>query len=203
MVTRKDLVIAVLVTFCLTATLFFINTTRSMSTAQYDPSLDINHDGKIDMKDMAPVAKAYGTSGDPTVNVNVTNWEVDSYHKYDLNIVVDIGNASEGNTEPVTFYIHNSYHGQGKIIYPFNVSNFYNYAVDGPLGDFPSSHVLVYYVNATGTPNVYIYKFAAQPSIGYTWIHGTYIQIIGLVDPFNVYPPIYWGDEMVFYTIPS
>jgi hypothetical protein len=74
MVSKKDLVIAVLVTFCLTATLFLINTTRSQTVGQYDSWLDVNHDGIINMKDLATVARAFGTSGDPTVNVNVTNW---------------------------------------------------------------------------------------------------------------------------------
>jgi hypothetical protein len=40
----------------------------------YDPQLDINHDGVIDMKDVGGVARSFSTSGDPTVPVNVTNW---------------------------------------------------------------------------------------------------------------------------------
>jgi hypothetical protein len=39
----------------------------------YDPMLDINHDGKIDMTDIGTDARAFLTSGDPTVPVNVTN----------------------------------------------------------------------------------------------------------------------------------
>lgn len=79
MATKKDLVIVVLITFCLTATLFLTRTTRSQVAGQYDPSLDINHDGTINMKDIGAEAKAFGTSGDPTLNVTVTN-----LHDYDI-----------------------------------------------------------------------------------------------------------------------
>jgi hypothetical protein len=71
---RKDLIIAVLATFCLTATIFLIIPIRSQTVGQYDPWLDINGDGKIDGKDIAMVARAFGTGGDPTRNVTVTNW---------------------------------------------------------------------------------------------------------------------------------
>lgn len=47
---------------------------RSQTAAQYDPWLDVNDDGKIDGKDIALPALIYGTAGDPTKNVNVTNW---------------------------------------------------------------------------------------------------------------------------------
>jgi hypothetical protein len=81
MTTKKDLVIAVLVTFCLAATLFLVNTTRSLTAGLYDPSLDINHDGTINIIDITLVAKAYRTSGDPTKNVTVLNLQdpPDSY----------------------------------------------------------------------------------------------------------------------------
>ena len=73
MAKKKDLVIAVLITFCLTAMLFSVRFTRSQAPGQYDPWLDINDDGKILIEDVAWVAKAFGTSGDPIRNVNVTN----------------------------------------------------------------------------------------------------------------------------------
>jgi hypothetical protein len=197
MVTKKDLFIAVLATFCLTATILMVIPIRS-SINSYDPWLDYNDDGKIGLSDLVSLANSYGTTGDPTKQVNVTNWEIDCYHKYSVNIVVDLGNASEGNTEPVTFYVHVTY--QEKSVIWVNGSNFYNYAVDGPLGAHPSAHVEVYYLNYTGTPGVF--KYVARPFLGYTWLHGTYIQLIGLIDPYNVHPPIYAGEEMVSYTIP-
>jgi chaperonin cofactor prefoldin len=65
MVRKRDLVIAVLITFCLTAMLFSVRFTRSQIPGQYDPWLDVNDDGKILIEDVAWVAKAFGASGDP------------------------------------------------------------------------------------------------------------------------------------------
>ena len=77
MVIKKDLVIAVLSTFCLTATLFMIMPTRSSSAErQYDPWSDYNDDGKIDIKDLVNTISLFETYGDPTKNVNVTNWPI-------------------------------------------------------------------------------------------------------------------------------
>jgi hypothetical protein len=73
MASRKDLVIAVLATFCLTATLFMIIPTRSQ-IGGYDPWADINDDGKIDMYDIGHSARLFGATGDATKNVNVTNF---------------------------------------------------------------------------------------------------------------------------------
>jgi len=72
MTTKKDLIVVMLATFCLTLTLFGIIPTRSAGT--YDPWIDTNEDGRIDGKDIGAAAKAFGTLGDPTKNVNVTNW---------------------------------------------------------------------------------------------------------------------------------
>jgi hypothetical protein len=38
---------------------------KSSQLGTYDPWLDINDDGKIDIKDLATTAKAYGTTGTP------------------------------------------------------------------------------------------------------------------------------------------
>ena len=70
---RKDLIIAVLLTFCLTATLFTIATTQSQ---EYDPWTDLNEDGKIDILDVVGMTSIYGTTGDSTKSVNVANWPV-------------------------------------------------------------------------------------------------------------------------------
>jgi hypothetical protein len=75
MVIKKDLVIAVLAAFCVTATLFVIMPTRS-SPQGYDPWLDVNEDGTINILDISAMAKAFMTTGDPTKNVNVTNFPV-------------------------------------------------------------------------------------------------------------------------------
>jgi len=62
---RKDLIVAVLCTFCLTVTLFTIIPTRSQTEVQYDPWYDLNDDGKIDVLDVVLVTNKYGTTGTP------------------------------------------------------------------------------------------------------------------------------------------
>jgi len=62
---KRDLIIVVLAIFCLTATLFMILPIQSSPGNGYDPWLDTNDDGKIDIKDIAATAKAYGTTGTP------------------------------------------------------------------------------------------------------------------------------------------
>jgi len=75
--TRKDFIIAILATFCLTVTLFLVLPTKSSETSnEYDSWADINDDGKINMYDIGYTAQRYGASGDPTKNVNVVNWPV-------------------------------------------------------------------------------------------------------------------------------
>ena len=71
---KKDLIIVALATFCLTATLFMIRT--SWSGSDWDPWVDIKEDGTVDIYDAITLANAYGTSGDTTKNVTVTNWPV-------------------------------------------------------------------------------------------------------------------------------
>jgi hypothetical protein len=69
---KKDLMIVALATFCLTATLFMMTSTKSQApSGTYDPLLDSNHDGSIDIYDAIQLANHYDTSGDPTLNVNV------------------------------------------------------------------------------------------------------------------------------------
>lgn len=70
----RNEVLIVLITFCLTATLFSIIPVGSQGVREYDPWYDINDDGKIDLKDYFGVGLKYGTEGDSTKNVNVTNW---------------------------------------------------------------------------------------------------------------------------------
>ena len=78
MTTKKDLVIVILATFCLTFTLFAIlpagSNDSTLGTGEYDPWLDSNDDGKINILECIALANVFGSSGDPTRNVNVTNW---------------------------------------------------------------------------------------------------------------------------------
>ena len=71
MITEKNLLATLVCASCV-ATLFLAIPVSSSGT--YDPWLDYNGDGIVDLKDVYPMHQAFGTSGDPTKNVNVTNW---------------------------------------------------------------------------------------------------------------------------------
>jgi hypothetical protein len=71
---KRDLIVAVLLTFCLTVTLFKVLPIGSQSAGDYDPWLDYNSDGLIDMRDIGASSRAFATSGDSTRNVTITNW---------------------------------------------------------------------------------------------------------------------------------
>jgi len=63
---KRDLIVAVLLTFCFAVTLFtVVPTIGSPDAGDYDPWLDYNDDGEIDMRDIGPVARAYGSEGTP------------------------------------------------------------------------------------------------------------------------------------------
>ena len=65
-VTKRDLIIAVLSTFCLTATLFMTIPTRSTpAPKEYDPWCDVNGDGKVDIFDIVTVVANFLTTGPP------------------------------------------------------------------------------------------------------------------------------------------
>jgi len=74
---KKDLIIVCLATFCLTATLFMAIPTRSANDPNYDPWIDNNEDGVIDIFDAIRFSNAFNTAGDPTKNVSVTNLPLD------------------------------------------------------------------------------------------------------------------------------
>ncbi len=70
MIKKRPLLVAASV-FCLTATIFIVSSTG------YDPWIDYDEDGTVDYDDFISLAGEYGTSGDPTKNVSVTNWPVE------------------------------------------------------------------------------------------------------------------------------
>jgi hypothetical protein len=79
MVSKKDVIIAVLATFCLTATVFMIKTTGSTDTR--DPWADVSGttpgvpDGKVNMMDIAyEIAHFNEYVSDVTRDVSVTQW---------------------------------------------------------------------------------------------------------------------------------
>jgi hypothetical protein len=73
MTSKKDLIIAVLITFCLTATLFTIIPTRSEQGSSYDPWKDLNDDGVVDSTDLGMLGTSWAATGDPTKNVVINN----------------------------------------------------------------------------------------------------------------------------------
>ena len=68
---KRVFVIVVLSALCLTMILAV--PTNSL-VGYYDPWLDYDENGDIDMKDVAASARAFGSFGDPTKSVTVTNW---------------------------------------------------------------------------------------------------------------------------------
>lgn len=97
-------------------TMAFIPISSQVGT--YDPWLDYNEDGKIDIKDLATAAKAYGTFGDPTKNVTVTNWPSD-YKVQTVSINVTWANYHGFATSWPTFYVG----GYSRLTMAFNPTN--------------------------------------------------------------------------------
>lgn len=76
---RKDAIITILATFCLS---FLILVVVPIKSGQpYDPWTDIDENGKIDMRDIGTVASRFGTSGEPTRTVNVINSHFEWYSR--------------------------------------------------------------------------------------------------------------------------
>jgi len=62
---RKDVIIAVLITFCLTSVLFLTIPSRSIPNDNYNAWADVNCDGTVDIFDAILLANAYDTHGTP------------------------------------------------------------------------------------------------------------------------------------------
>jgi len=63
---KKDLMVAILATFCLTAILFTAIPIRSApGPGEYDPWIDTNDDGILNYEDLFSLASRYGTFGTP------------------------------------------------------------------------------------------------------------------------------------------
>jgi len=73
-VLKKKYVIVAFLAVCLITTIF-IGITTSGNGGKYDPWADIDGDGDVDADDVFTyLAPAYGTTGNPTRNVTVTNF---------------------------------------------------------------------------------------------------------------------------------
>ena len=83
---RKDVLIAVLITFCLTSALFAIKPSGSQTERQYDPWADVNDDGIINMRDVTNEILLFNTRGDPSKPVLVNGYYAEEWNKtYSLN----------------------------------------------------------------------------------------------------------------------
>lgn len=72
MVTRKSMLVASLIGFCILGSLFDISPTKSQtSDDRYRPELDVYPDGIIDIFDITAIALAFGTTGKA---YNYTEW---------------------------------------------------------------------------------------------------------------------------------
>lgn len=85
----KHFMIATLIALILLIVAFTPISSQQVGT--YDPWADINDDGKIDIRDIAYSARLFGTTGDPTKNVNVTNWPLDAYGNLKVGIARPLG----------------------------------------------------------------------------------------------------------------
>lgn len=65
---------ALAVAFVLLGSLIVGRVILAQAGGAYDPWLDYNEDGVIDVNDLSPLGDAYGSQGDSTKNVSVTNW---------------------------------------------------------------------------------------------------------------------------------
>jgi hypothetical protein len=90
---RKDMIIAVLVIFCLAAIVFTIVPVSSSGAWPYNPWWDITDDGKIDIDDLARVSGAFGTYGQSIDKASIqydSGW-INITDKCGQNIVVTHG----------------------------------------------------------------------------------------------------------------
>jgi len=115
-VNGKQFVIATVFAMVLLTMVFIPISSQQLGT--YDPWLDYNEDGKIDIRDLATAAKAYGTLGDPTKNVNVTNWPLD-YRVQTVSINVTWENYYGFCNDWVTFAVG----GYSRLTMSFNPTN--------------------------------------------------------------------------------
>jgi len=92
----------------------------------YDPWVDYDEDGTIDVSDLSTLGQEYGTSGDQTKNVSVTNWPEPSAPLFPDYVTLRATGQRHANTMatgavvslidentpylPNTFEIHTSFH---------------------------------------------------------------------------------------------
>jgi len=155
---RKNLVITILLSAFLLA--LVCPMTRSQTSIEYDPWADINDDGKIDMRDIAYIARLFGTAGDPTKPVYVTNWPQDR--------PPSIKRGLEKIVVQETLYpgIYVGIPGYGSVVHYW-----FNFKPEGKLVNVTEVYVnIMWKADVDGT--------AAQP-------HAVYLIFWNVSDPFN------------------
>jgi hypothetical protein len=194
---RRDIVVAVLLTFCFTVLLLMMLPIRSNPSAgEYDAWADINEDGAIDIYDAILLANAFGTSGNATKLLSITNWELNCYHRYTVEFVIDVGNASLGNANPVACYVHVTY--QGHPIVNLVSNNFHVCTIASPLGFHPTG-ISIAFEEALACDGCY--KFECVPFAGQQWAAGTYVFYIGVWNPAPPASTVYNGNSMTSFTL--
>jgi hypothetical protein len=121
---RRDVLIAVLVTFCLTLALFAVKPIGSQIQRQYDPWMDINDDGIIDYMDIVSTCRLFGTTGTP---INKTALLLECLSKID---------SLNSSLQGLKAYVETHMPRKGRVIIsPFlfqpreNTQSYFKYAV--------------------------------------------------------------------------
>jgi hypothetical protein len=91
----KKYLLAILLSSMILA-LAFIQNSGSQTQREYDPWADVNDDGIINMRDVTNEILLFNTVGDPTKNVNVTNWPIATNY---LTVMLNV--TAAGATIPV------------------------------------------------------------------------------------------------------
>jgi len=69
---KLSTLVNIILSVVLLTSIFYVGITSSQGV--YDPWCDQDSDGDIDIYDIVPAASAYGTTGNSTKDVTVTNW---------------------------------------------------------------------------------------------------------------------------------
>jgi S1-C subfamily serine protease len=103
---KKHLAIAALAIFCVAAALLMIFPSQSLSQGnKYDPLLDVNDDGAINILDLSKLARAFGTSGTPInktallLGENVTFDLSALYETVKDSVVMVVGETASGTVQ--------------------------------------------------------------------------------------------------------
>jgi len=120
MVTKKDLITAVLLTFCLTTVLLTVAPTRSApGVGEYDPWCDVNDDGIINIFDVVALTSRYAKTGTPTTKASIeydSGW-INITGKQGQYITVTHGlNITDWNSENIVVEVTGKAGSDGELL---------------------------------------------------------------------------------------